>query len=101
MKTTGLRQAGLSACLLARSASAFSLNNRGYVAEMDGDLETAQFFYGKARKAAIRMPASDWRPSMQPKARSSLQWPQIATTRSMANLTNTVRNATGKQVRLN
>jgi tetratricopeptide (TPR) repeat protein len=32
-------------------ASAFSLNNRGYVAEMDGDLETAQFFYGKARKA--------------------------------------------------
>lgn len=32
-------------------ASAFSLNNRGFVAEMDGDLETAQFFYGKARKA--------------------------------------------------
>jgi len=32
-------------------ASAFSLNNRGYVAEMDGDLETAQFFYEKARKA--------------------------------------------------
>jgi Flp pilus assembly protein TadD len=33
------------------SSSAFSLNNRGYVAEKDGDLETAQFFYGKARKA--------------------------------------------------
>ena len=32
-------------------ASAFSLNNRGYVAEMDGDLETAQFFYEKARRA--------------------------------------------------
>jgi Flp pilus assembly protein TadD len=32
-------------------ASAFSLNNRGYVAEMDGDLETAQFFYDKARQA--------------------------------------------------
>jgi len=31
--------------------SAFSLNNRGYVAEMDGDLESAQFFYDKARKA--------------------------------------------------
>jgi Flp pilus assembly protein TadD len=31
--------------------SAFSLNNRGYVAEKDGDLETAQFFYDKARKA--------------------------------------------------
>ncbi len=30
---------------------AFSLNNRGYVAEMDGDLETAQFFYEKVRKA--------------------------------------------------
>ncbi|MGA2349857.1 MAG: tetratricopeptide repeat protein [Terracidiphilus sp.] len=32
-------------------SSAFSLNNRGYVAERDGDLETAQFFYGKARQA--------------------------------------------------
>jgi Flp pilus assembly protein TadD len=31
--------------------SAFSLNNRGYVAEIEGDLETAQFFYDKARKA--------------------------------------------------
>jgi Flp pilus assembly protein TadD len=34
------------------SSSAFSLNNRAYVAEHDGDLETAQFFYQKARKAA-------------------------------------------------
>ena len=32
-------------------ASAFSLNNRGFVAEMDGDLETAEFFYEKARRA--------------------------------------------------
>jgi len=32
-------------------SSAFSLNNRGYVAEMDGDLETAQFFYEKALRA--------------------------------------------------
>ena len=32
-------------------ASAFSLNNRGYVAEMEGDLETAQFYYEKAAKA--------------------------------------------------
>jgi len=32
-------------------SGAFSLNNRGYVAEMDGDLETAEFFYGKARTA--------------------------------------------------
>ena len=31
--------------------SAFSLNNLGYVAERDGDLETAQFYYSKARKA--------------------------------------------------
>jgi Flp pilus assembly protein TadD len=30
---------------------AFSLNNRGYVAERDGDLETAQFYYGKAWQA--------------------------------------------------
>ena len=32
-------------------SSAFSLNNRGYVAEMDGDLETAQVFYAEARSA--------------------------------------------------
>jgi Flp pilus assembly protein TadD len=31
--------------------SAFSLNNRGYVAERDGDLETAEFYYDKARRA--------------------------------------------------
>ena len=31
--------------------SAFSLNNLGYVAEKNGDLETAQFYYSKARKA--------------------------------------------------
>ena len=30
---------------------AFSLNNRGYIAERDGDLETAQFYYNKAMKA--------------------------------------------------
>jgi tetratricopeptide (TPR) repeat protein len=30
---------------------AFSLNNRAYVAEKDGDLESAQFFYEKARQA--------------------------------------------------
>jgi tetratricopeptide (TPR) repeat protein len=44
------RQDFLHAYSLDQS-SAFSLNNRGYVAEMDGDLETAQFFYDKARKA--------------------------------------------------
>jgi tetratricopeptide (TPR) repeat protein len=32
-------------------SSAFSLNNRGFVAEQDGDLESAQFFYEKARRA--------------------------------------------------
>lgn len=31
--------------------SGFAMNNRGYVAEQDGDLETAQFFYEKARLA--------------------------------------------------
>lgn len=30
---------------------AFTLNNMGYVAEMDGDRETAQFFYDKAQLA--------------------------------------------------
>ncbi|MGA2848729.1 MAG: hypothetical protein ABSE46_07025 [Terracidiphilus sp.] len=46
----GARRDSLHAYLFD-PASAFSLNNRGYVAEMDGDLETAQFFYDKARKA--------------------------------------------------
>jgi Flp pilus assembly protein TadD len=32
-------------------SSPFSLNNRGYVAEMDGDLESAQYFYQKAQQA--------------------------------------------------
>lgn len=32
-------------------SSAFTLNNLGYVSELDGDLETAQFFYARARKA--------------------------------------------------
>jgi len=31
--------------------NAFSINNRGYVAEREGDLESAQFFYQKARQA--------------------------------------------------
>ncbi len=31
--------------------SAFSLNNRGFIAEKDGDLESAQFFYQKAGQA--------------------------------------------------
>lgn len=31
--------------------SGFALNNRGYVAEREGDLETAQYFYGKAQDA--------------------------------------------------
>jgi len=31
--------------------SAFSLNNLGYVAEKDGDLETAEFFYARAQQA--------------------------------------------------
>jgi Flp pilus assembly protein TadD len=31
--------------------SAFSLNNLGYLSERDGDLETAEFFYERARKA--------------------------------------------------
>lgn len=32
--------------------SAFTLNNLGYVAEKEGDIETAQFYYSKARTAA-------------------------------------------------
>ncbi len=31
--------------------SAFSLNNLGYLSEMQGDLETAEFFYERARQA--------------------------------------------------
>ena len=33
-------------------ANAFTLNNLGYVSEREGDLETAQFFYTKARRAS-------------------------------------------------
>jgi Flp pilus assembly protein TadD len=33
-------------------SDAFSLNNRGYVAEMDGDLESARYFYQKAQQAS-------------------------------------------------
>ena len=32
--------------------NAFTLNNIGFVAEMDGDRETAQFFYDRARESA-------------------------------------------------
>lgn len=44
------RQAFLHAYSLDPS-DAFALNNRGYVAERDGDLETAKFYYEKARRA--------------------------------------------------
>jgi Flp pilus assembly protein TadD len=33
---------------------AFTLNNIGYVAELDGDRETADFYYGKAKEAERR-----------------------------------------------
>jgi tetratricopeptide (TPR) repeat protein len=32
-------------------SNAFTMNNRGWVAERDGDLETAQYFYRKAQQA--------------------------------------------------
>jgi tetratricopeptide (TPR) repeat protein len=35
----------------ADPSNAFSLNNLGYVSEREGDLETAKFFYEKARRA--------------------------------------------------
>lgn len=44
------REAFLHAYALDPS-SAFCINNRGYVAEQEGDLESAQFFYEKARRA--------------------------------------------------
>ncbi len=47
---TAARQDFLRAYSLDPS-SAFSMNNRAYVAERDGDLETAQFFYEKAQRA--------------------------------------------------
>lgn len=47
---TEARQDFLQAYALDPS-SAFSLNNRGYVAEREGDLETAQFFYQRAQRA--------------------------------------------------
>jgi Flp pilus assembly protein TadD len=47
---TEARQDFLQAYSLQPS-SAFTLNNRGYVAEREGDLETAQFFYQRAQRA--------------------------------------------------
>lgn len=44
------REAFLHAYALDPS-SAFCINNRGYVAERDGDMESAQFFYEKARRS--------------------------------------------------
>jgi tetratricopeptide (TPR) repeat protein len=32
-------------------ADAFSLNNAGYISEKNGDIETAQFYYARARQA--------------------------------------------------
>jgi Flp pilus assembly protein TadD len=32
-------------------SNAFALNNQGYVSEMDGDSESAQMYYGKARRS--------------------------------------------------
>jgi Flp pilus assembly protein TadD len=46
----GARQDFIQAYLI-NPANAFSLNNRGYVAEKDGDPEAAKLFYEKARKA--------------------------------------------------
>ncbi|HEX5430595.1 MAG TPA: tetratricopeptide repeat protein, partial [Bryobacteraceae bacterium] len=48
---TAARQDFLRAYSLDPS-DAYSLNNRGYVAEMDGDLESAQYFYQKAQQAS-------------------------------------------------
>jgi Flp pilus assembly protein TadD len=47
---TAARQDFLRAYSLNPS-SAFSMNNRAYVAEREGDLETAQYFYQKAQRA--------------------------------------------------
>jgi Flp pilus assembly protein TadD len=35
----------------ADPTNAFTMNNRGWVAEQDGDLESAEFFYGRAQRA--------------------------------------------------
>ena len=83
------------------SDSAFSLNNLGYVAEKDGDLETAQFYTRRPERPAMQTPALDWRPNVRPKARISRQSQPIATRKLMAKLKSTVRLDTGKQVRSN
>jgi Flp pilus assembly protein TadD len=36
----------------ADPTSAFTMNNRGWVAEREGDLETAEYYYGKAQRAS-------------------------------------------------
>lgn len=60
-------------------SSAFSLNNRGYVAEKEGDLESAQFFYEKAWKgdgASLRVelataPSAEGKPLVRVAAESN------------------------------
>ena len=60
-------------------SSAFSMNNRAYVAERDGDLETAQFFYEKAQRADdsyARVGSATG--NLQPRERISSPFPRIA-----------------------
>jgi Flp pilus assembly protein TadD len=82
-------------------SSAFSLNNRGYVAEMDGDLETAQFFYEKARKAGDADARLDLATQHVAEGKKLFTVATDSDHQVDGELDNTVRNVTGKQVRLN
>ena len=50
--------------------NAFSLNNQGYLAEMKGDLESAEDFTAKRAKPAGRAIESASQPTHLPKARN-------------------------------
>jgi tetratricopeptide (TPR) repeat protein len=82
-------------------SSAFSLNNRGFVAEMDGDLETAQFYYDKAREAETRTPAWALRPSVPQRAKSSSRLPWTAIVKSTASSIDIASSGAGRLGRLN
>jgi len=71
--------------------TAFTLNNLGYVAEKDGDLETAEFYYSKARKAEdakARIGVANR--NVRPKGSNYSQWLPIAATTSTGSLISTV-----------
>lgn len=78
--------------------NAFSINNRGYVAERDGDLESAQFFYQKARQADGANSAVGSQPVSRQRGNRFSKWLGKAKPRWTVLLMSTAANAAGSPV---